>query len=407
MRRMQLTGEVEMLEEPDALNLERQLREILHELQLKRCQVEEGREALHQAVLIQHELERALDSEKRNNEEMQAQLEIAMAAAHKWEEERSSLQQAASRHRLQLETTLQERDALRDQARAVQLENVKLQHAIDEQDRQLKCQLAYQENCVTRQNKLADSVRELRSQMQKLEEDYHRLQSSVEATKKLSSQVQLSAEHITFLHEKEKSKTASLERKIVALEVEIQKLQSEKNINNGLPYTDFQKTEIAQISAHELQSQLSAERDGNAQLQAALEDALRAQVHFQQLEENVSQQLSCVSSELSMKEKYISQLESDKACLCNEVAAIKKELKLMEEALMDKDASNKKTDAKNSETQTDIVIEKSEKGVMFQGTDESYSNKMALTIPEEQSAQTDGQHPGETSEKSNLPTSND
>ncbi|CAG2066037.1 unnamed protein product, partial [Timema podura] len=90
---------------------ERNFREVIEELRLKRTLLVDTRAELQLAVMARHDMERSLDRERRDAQAMRMQLDLAVKTNRRWEEERASIKGSASQYRVQLESATRERDA--------------------------------------------------------------------------------------------------------------------------------------------------------------------------------------------------------------------------------------------------------------------------------------------------------
>ncbi|XP_067002139.2 paramyosin [Anabrus simplex] len=311
--------------DPDIFNFERRLREILHELNLKRALLDDSRRELNEAVLAQHELERKLDEERRDSQETRLQLEQTTSAARRCEEEKNAVMEGLARQRVQLEAVTKERDALRDQARTVQLENLNLKRTVEEQEDQLRCQQAFQESNISCQNKVREAMMEVHSQLQKLEEDHKYLARTVEAANSLSSRLQMNAKHYSCIQEKERQQMRHLEQTVVALRAEVDKLQeTQKPATMERSYEDVISSLEATVT--EMKARLEAEYEGSNKLNAALAEALKTVSQSQSHEAAASQKALELSEELEKERERAIHLEGDNASLQHQLEILQETL---------------------------------------------------------------------------------
>lgn len=94
--------------------------------------MDETQRELAQTRQSLYETKRMVDEEKRANALMQAQLDIAMAVARRWEEEKTLKRCQQVQSVMYTETIIKERDSLLQQSKNLQLENMMLKQKIHE-----------------------------------------------------------------------------------------------------------------------------------------------------------------------------------------------------------------------------------------------------------------------------------
>ncbi|PSN53544.1 hypothetical protein C0J52_09178 [Blattella germanica] len=99
----------------ELLSLERQLLETCQELNMKRKQLTDCHSELDKMVVRQHQLEQTLVEERRKSEAMRLQLEVAVGAVQRCNEDKNSFQAELSRLRVEMEITVRDRDSFKQQ----------------------------------------------------------------------------------------------------------------------------------------------------------------------------------------------------------------------------------------------------------------------------------------------------
>ncbi|XP_071446251.1 putative uncharacterized protein MYH16 [Hetaerina americana] len=319
-----------VLKEPDMFNFEKRLREALHELSLKRVKsvitkvlLEESRKDLNQALLVKYDLERRLDKVCRELEESRVQLELAVSAGRKWEEER----EAIPLHRAQLQATSAERDTLKEQARTLQFANVELKRRVEELEGQVHCLSSFQNGTITLQTKVEEVIREVKRQSQSLSQDQKRLERSVKAASNLGARLELTTRHNGCMQEKMKEQIRKMEAKVIALATELDCLKQssstepvEQNAKEqeGIHFNEWKS------SLHEMESRLQSSEECRKKLQRAMESALEISAKLEKeskklKEENVHLSESNQKAESHLKELQESHLKRKINCKDEEV----------------------------------------------------------------------------------------
>ncbi|XP_046390546.1 myosin-2 heavy chain-like isoform X2 [Ischnura elegans] len=268
------------IKEPDMYNFEKRLREALHELSLKRGLLEESRKDLNQALLVKYDLERRLDRACRELEESQVQLELAVSAGRKWEEER----EAVPLHRAQLQAAVTERDALKEQARTLQFENVELKRKVEELEGQVHCLSSFQNGTIALQTKVEEFIREVKRQSQCLSQDHKRLERSVKAAASIGARLELTVRHNNCIQERMKDQQRKMEAKTIALSTELEKVKSDspsadhdssKKEAQGIHFDEWKK------SINEMENRLKSSEECRMKLQKTLDSAIKMSVRFE------------------------------------------------------------------------------------------------------------------------------
>ncbi|XP_033606151.1 leucine-rich repeat-containing protein 45 isoform X2 [Cryptotermes secundus] len=261
----------DFLSQPEFLSFERRLMEVVHELNMKRRLLDEGRANLEGALRRQHELECMLDVERRDSQAMRMQLKVAVEAVQKYGEERAATSPEFSRLRIELEAAVRERDYLKDQIHTSQLENLTLNRQVEELQGQLRCQQMFQENTISLEAKIRTAVEEVKSEMQKLDQDHKRLERTCEVAEKMGVSLQEAHDHFLSKLKRTAEQEKKHESEAVTLRAEVERLKMEKSAAPVNVCKDRDNYSETSRYLQEIKEFVVAESKGSSQLHEALQ----------------------------------------------------------------------------------------------------------------------------------------
>ncbi|XP_046467679.1 centromere-associated protein E-like [Neodiprion pinetum] len=198
----------------DLAKMEHLLRDKLIELQMKTKNLEELQRELAQARQSLYEMERQAEDERRQSELMRAQLDFAMAAARRWEEEKTVNRCQQIQSTMYSETVIRERDSLLHQTKNLQLENMMLKQKIQEIETINAIRGPIEENFMEMKNKVSLIINTATSEIEKLHRDLENLQISVNAANKLNGRLQAAGMCRHAIEEKYRARIRELENKL-------------------------------------------------------------------------------------------------------------------------------------------------------------------------------------------------
>ncbi|KAJ9587734.1 hypothetical protein L9F63_018842 [Diploptera punctata] len=330
-------------------NLERQLLELLHELNMKRRLLVETRKELEDALLKQSQLEHKLNEEKHESEAMRLQLEVVATALQQYGEAKSASQAELSRLRVEKEIGIQERDSLRQQCHTFKLENSTLSHQIEELKSQLHCQQLHHDRSSEQEMKVTNYLDKLKNEIQTLERDKKRLERSVSTVEEIVGKLKGSHTHSSFLLEKYAEKQKKYEALIAELRAQISGLKEAMEIQKI--FGDNGKTEVEDKTDQyllELKEFLAAEAKGDDKLTNAYQKSLEAQTLLEKQEKDTKEKLQVQLQEVSKLKDSVKALTKELEEYQESNSKLQEEMKEFKAASIEKD----KVECKAEGTQT-------------------------------------------------------
>nr|CAD7398326.1 unnamed protein product [Timema poppensis] len=334
---------------------ERNFREVIEELRLKRTLLVDTRAELQLAVMARHDMERSLDRERRDAQATHMQLDLAVKTNRRWEEERAFIKGSASQYRVQLESATRERDALKEQLHNLQtgyvtfkLENTKLQRSVEEQEVHLRCQQELQNNSISLQAKTRTGLDEVKRNIQKLLEDHRLLERQVVAAQEVGTKVQSAMDNFSILEDSQKKETAALEKQLICV-------NSENTLSVIICCDQWRSVRRWQSSLREMKARLASERESYVLLSSTLEGALKAQAAFQAMTEEAGHKVDKLNTDIQEHQEKHKQLINERNEIKTNLEQTLKKLSTSEDALKEARALLRRPESKEMSTQTQVI----------------------------------------------------
>ncbi|XP_018329239.1 rho-associated protein kinase 2 [Agrilus planipennis] len=156
---------------------ERQFREILNELSIKKIQVDQLRKELDEANLQIHDLKRNLDSSKTTIREKEFNFEIALQNNKNLGEKLQNYLNFTTKTKMQYESAISENKQLRELVQQLELEKCDLTRKLKHLEMQHENDISYQNDLINKNCKIESKIQELIRNFEEIERNQTGLKS--------------------------------------------------------------------------------------------------------------------------------------------------------------------------------------------------------------------------------------